>query len=80
MLITIDDSDLQKLTGKLSLLGEVQLPVAASKALNLTIYDVRRDLQNGAKAAFTSVVPFTVQCLQVFAFYALQPRSCRVHS
>ena len=64
MLLEIDDSDLKKLTGRLSLLGKVQLPVAASKALNLTIYDVRRDLQNGAKAAFTSVVPFTVNAFK----------------
>jgi len=60
MLITIDPTDLQKLTGKLSELGRVQLPRAASTALNMAIYDVRRDLQDGAKATFRSVVPFTV--------------------
>jgi hypothetical protein len=60
MLITIDSKDLQKLTGKLSGLGKVQLPQAASRALNLTIYDVRKDLQQGARDTFNSVVPFTV--------------------
>jgi hypothetical protein len=52
MLITIDSRDLQKLTGKLSELGKVQLPQAASRALNLAIYDVRKDLQQGAKGHF----------------------------
>jgi hypothetical protein len=60
MLITIDSRDLQKLTGKLSELGKVQLPQAASRALNLAVYDVRKDLQQGAKTTFDSVVPFTV--------------------
>jgi hypothetical protein len=60
MLITIDSKDLQKLTGKLSELGKVQLPRAASEALNLTVKDVRKDLQQGAKDTFSSVVPFTV--------------------
>jgi hypothetical protein len=60
MLITIDSKDLQKLTGKLSELGKVQLPQAASRALNLAIYDVRKDLQQGARDTFNSVVPFTV--------------------
>jgi hypothetical protein len=60
MLITIDSRDLQKLTGKLSELGKVQLPRAASEALNLTVKDVRKDLQQGAKDTFSSVVPFTV--------------------
>jgi hypothetical protein len=60
MLITIDSKDLQKLTGKLSELGKVQLPRAASEALNLTVKDVRKDLQQGAKTTFDSVVPFTV--------------------
>jgi hypothetical protein len=60
MLITIDSRDLQKLTGKLSELGKVQLPRAASEALNLTVKDVRKDLQQGAKTTFDSVVPFTV--------------------
>jgi hypothetical protein len=60
MLITIDSRDLQKLTGKLSELGKVQLPRAASEALNLTIKDVRKDLQQGARDTFNSVVPFTV--------------------
>jgi hypothetical protein len=60
MLITIDSKDLQKLTGKLSELGKVQLPQAASRALNLAVYDVRKDLQQGARDTFNSVVPFTV--------------------
>ena len=47
MLTTIDSKDLQKLTGKLSELGKVQLPQAASRALNLAVYDVRKDLQQG---------------------------------
>ena len=59
MLITIDSRDLQKLTGKLSELGKVQLPRAASEALNLTIKDVRKDLQQGARDTFNSVVRFT---------------------
>jgi hypothetical protein len=59
MLITIDSKDLQKLTGKLSELGKVQLPRAASEALNLTIKDVRKDLQQGARDTFNSVVRFT---------------------
>jgi hypothetical protein len=64
MLLEINDSDIQKLTGRLSLLGKVQLPAAASLALNQTVQDIRKDLQDGARSTFKSTVDFTINAFR----------------
>ena len=52
--------DPKKILGKLSNLGQVQLPSAAATALNLTAYAVRRSIQDAALVTFNEVVPFTL--------------------
>ena len=49
----------EKIVGKLSELGRVQLPIAASIALNQTAFKIREELQNEAKNKFKDPVPFT---------------------
>jgi hypothetical protein len=49
----------EEIIGKLSTLARVQLPRAASTALNLTAFKVREALQVGARTAFKEVNPFT---------------------
>lgn len=50
----------EEIVGKLSKLGQVQLPSAAATALNLTAFKVREALQAGATASFKEVSPFTL--------------------
>lgn len=50
----------EEIVGKLSKLGQVQLPNAAATALNLTAFKVREALQAGATASFKEVSPFTL--------------------
>jgi hypothetical protein len=50
----------EKIVGKLSELGRVQLPIAASIALNQTAFKIREELQNEAKNKFKDPVPFTL--------------------
>ena len=52
--------DPKEILGKLSNLGQVQLPSAAATALNLTAYAVRRAIQDAALVTFNEVVPFTL--------------------
>jgi hypothetical protein len=59
MEITID-FDAEKIVGKLSALGRVQLPMAASIALNQTAFKIREQLQEGAKSVFKEVSPYTL--------------------
>jgi len=53
----------EKIVGKLSELGRVQLPIAASIALNQTAFKIREELQHEAKYAFKDPVPFTLNSL-----------------
>jgi len=50
----------EKIVGKLSELGRVQLPIAASIALNQTAFKIREELQNEARNKFKDPVPFTL--------------------
>jgi len=52
--------DPKEILGKLSNLGQVQLPSAAATALNLTVYAMRKSIQEAALVSFNEVVPFTL--------------------
>jgi len=52
--------DPKEILGKLSNLGQVQLPSAAATALNLTVYAMRESIQDAALVTFNEVVPFTL--------------------
>jgi len=52
--------DAEAIIGKLTELRKVQLPMAASIALNQTAFRIREELQAGAKATFNDPVPFTL--------------------
>jgi len=52
--------DPKEILGKLSNLGQVQLPSAAATALNLTVYAMRESIQQAALVTFNEVVPFTL--------------------
>ena len=54
------DFDAEKIVGKLSALGRVQLPMAASIALNQTAFKIREQLQEEARNKFKDPVPFTI--------------------
>lgn len=59
MQITID-FNAEEIVGKLTEFGKVQLPMAASIALNQTAFKMREELQQEAKYAFKDPVPFTL--------------------
>lgn len=50
----------EDLIGKLTEFGKVQLPMAASIALNQTAFKMREELQQEAKNTFNNPVPFTL--------------------
>lgn len=52
--------DAEKVIGKLNELQRVQIPMAASIALNQTAFKIREELQNEAKNKFKDPVPFTL--------------------
>jgi len=59
MEITIE-FDAQKIVGKLTEFGKVQLPQAAATALNQTAFEMRRTYQEEARNIFKDPVPFTI--------------------
>lgn len=52
--------DAEKVIGKLNELQRVQIPMAASIALNQTAFKIREELQNEARNKFQDPVPFTL--------------------
>ena len=52
--------DPKEMLGKLSELDKVQIPRAASIALNQSLFETRKKLQDEAKSIFDSPVPFTI--------------------
>lgn len=52
--------DAEKVIGKLNELQRVQIPMAASIALNQTAFKIREELQNEARNKFQDPVPFTI--------------------
>jgi hypothetical protein len=50
----------EQIIGKLNELQKVQLPMAASIALNQTAFKIREELQNEARNKFNDPVPFTL--------------------
>ena len=59
MEITIE-FDANKIVGKLSMLAEQQLPIAAATALNQTAFKLREELQEEARLTFKNASPFTI--------------------
>jgi len=54
----------EKIVGKLSELGRVQLPIAASIALNQTAFKIREEMQEEARTVFRDPVPFTINAFK----------------
>jgi hypothetical protein len=52
--------DAEQIIGKLTELKRVQIPMAASIALNQTAFKIREELQNEARNKFKDPVPFTL--------------------
>jgi len=52
--------DPEAIVGKLTLLRKIQLPIAASIALNQTAFKIREEMQEEARTVFRDPVPFTI--------------------